>query len=503
MKSMLYIPHAPAKSLIVFLLIVFSANLFAQQATLSVQGVLTKSDGTAVDDGNEYILTFRLWKSESGTAPVDKVHEETIQNISIVGGVYSVVLGVNPDPQFHLDAPFNTTYWLGVSVGTSSVELLPRPRLTHAPYALGLVGQNNIFPSTGPVIGDAFRAKGGPAVGGQGPTANGYSFHTVGDDAGGMFSEGGNNIELWAGATKKVKLTNGLNELYGPTNTNDLTVYGNETVNGNSTINFHQTVQGTHTVNGLQVINTNQIVNGFSTVTENQTVDLLVKAGSGLVNKAFTNTGIFWSAGNHDIIVNVNGNNRILIGDNGVNYFNGPTVFSNGDFNVQNIPFGDHRTMQYDNATGKFYWDNSSRRYKENITEFNDDFSLILKSQPKTYTRPGAPDRWEIGYIAEEMDSIGLKNLMEYNSVSGVIEGFNYEKMILYVVEVLKTQDAAITQLQSEVAQLKAENTGLTNQNTTLKTNNDELEKQQEVINKQLAGLLMRMQALEASKSSK
>jgi hypothetical protein len=493
MKSVLY-----SFQNVLFFLLAFSAatNIEAQTATLSVQGVLTRSDGTAVDDGNDYVLTFRLWKSETSTAPADKVHEETISNISIVGGVYSVVLGDDTP----LTAPFDQTYWLGVSVNTSSIELLPRPRLTHAPYSLGIVGQNNKFPSTGTVIADAiniagnanataFKAVGGPPVG---PNAsNGYSFGAGGDFDGGLFSDGDNNVALYANAAKALEATSA-----------GVSIPGTLTVSGATSTGTH-TVIGWQEVNGFQTINSNQIVNGFSTVTANQTVDGIVRAGGGIVNKTFTNSGMYWSSGNHDIFINVKGANRALFGDNGVNYFWGPTVFYNGDFNVQGIPFGDHRTMQYDNATGKFYWDNSSRRYKENITAFNDNFSLILKSQPKTYTRPGNPNRWEIGYIAEEMDSIGLKSLMELNSVTGEIEGFNYEKMIVYVVEVLKMQDDAITQLQTEVAQLKAENTGLTNLNKTLKTDNTVLEQQQEEINKQLAGLLKRIQALEASSTGK
>lgn len=503
MKSVFYSFISLKHFLLLFALLGTASVAFAQvnKATLSVQGVLTKSDGTAVDDGNDYKLTFRLWDDESSTNNANKVHQELIENITVVGGVYSVVLGL--DDAQPLNAAFNKTYWLGVSVGTSSIELLPRPRLTHAPYALGLVGQNNTFPSTGPVIGDAFRARGGDPIGGQGADGNGFSFKPGGDEGGGMFSREPNNIELWAGGSHKVKLTNGLNELYGKTNTNELEVFGDQKVNGNSTITLHQTVQGFQTVNGFQKINNNQEVTGFSTVGANQTVNGIIKSGDGIVNNAFTSDGIFWGAGNHDVSINVNGTNRVLFGDNGVNYFGRPTVFTNGDFNVQGIPFGDHRTMQYDNATGKFYWDNSSRRYKENITAFNDDFSLILKSQPKTYTRPGTPNRWEIGYIAEEMDSLGLKNLIEFNSVTGVIEGFNYEKMILYVVEVLKVQDATINQLQAEVDTLKSENYSLKAEKQTLHSNYTDLKSQQAAYSTQLESLLKRIQALESSNTRK
>lgn len=112
------------------------------QATLSVQGTVQKSTGAAVDDG-DYSLTFKLYTTETGGTPV---WSETQSTVNIIGGVYSVTLGtVNP-----LTAAFDQTYYLGITVG-SGAELTPRARLTSSPYALSLIGQDNKFPSTGPV----------------------------------------------------------------------------------------------------------------------------------------------------------------------------------------------------------------------------------------------------------------------------------------------------------------------------------------------------------------
>ncbi len=121
------------------LLVALSADLIAQ-ATLSVQGTIQKSFGAAVDDGT-YSLTFKLYALETGGSPV---WSETQTNVEITGGVYSVVLGsVNP-----LTAAFNQTYYLGITVD-GGTELTPRAQLTSSPYALSLIGQSNIFPSTG------------------------------------------------------------------------------------------------------------------------------------------------------------------------------------------------------------------------------------------------------------------------------------------------------------------------------------------------------------------
>lgn len=122
------------------------------QAYLSVQGTVQKSTGAAVDDG-DYTLIFKLYTTETGGTPV---WSETQDPVNIIGGVYSVTLGtVNP-----LTAAFDQPYYLGVTVG-SGAELTPRARLTSSPYALSLIGQDNIFPSTGAVgVGTAAPAAG-------------------------------------------------------------------------------------------------------------------------------------------------------------------------------------------------------------------------------------------------------------------------------------------------------------------------------------------------------
>lgn len=118
------------------------AGFASAQATLSVQGTIQKSTGAAVDDG-DYTLIFKLYTTETGGTPV---WSETQSTVNIIGGVYSVTLGsVTP-----LTPAFDQTYYLGVTV-SSGAELTPRARLTSSPYALSLIGQDNIFPSTGAV----------------------------------------------------------------------------------------------------------------------------------------------------------------------------------------------------------------------------------------------------------------------------------------------------------------------------------------------------------------
>jgi hypothetical protein len=130
------------KSSLLLLFFLAFATQISAQATLSVQGTLQKSNGSAVDDGN-YSLTFSIYTAATGGTAL---WTETQPSVAIVDGVYSVLLGtVTP-----LTVPFNQAYYVGVTV-QGGTELIPRTLLTSSPYALSLIGSTNIFPSSGPI----------------------------------------------------------------------------------------------------------------------------------------------------------------------------------------------------------------------------------------------------------------------------------------------------------------------------------------------------------------
>ena len=110
--------------------------------------------------------------------------------------------------------------------------------------------------------------------------------------------------------------------------------------------------------------------------------------------------------------------------------------------------------MQWDSSTGLFYYDNSSRKTKENITSLEDDFTKILQVAPKTYTRPGDAKNWEIGYIAEEFDELGLNSLVYYDD-DGSPGGINYRKISMYLVEVVKELEQKLHTYENRLQQLE------------------------------------------------
>jgi hypothetical protein len=118
--------------------------MYAQNARLGVQGILRKSNGAVLEDGN-YDITFKLYNAEQGGTAL---WSEIQQDVEVNSGIYTVALGSVTS----LSLPFNEDYYLGVKVG-STPEMSPRAKLTIAPYALSLKGNTNLFPSTGTVGG--------------------------------------------------------------------------------------------------------------------------------------------------------------------------------------------------------------------------------------------------------------------------------------------------------------------------------------------------------------
>jgi hypothetical protein len=217
----------------------FSQPLLAQlDPTLSIQGILTKSNGVAVSDGS-YNLVFKLYTAPTGGMAI---WTETQSSVEVSNGIYSAVLGVVTP----LNIPFDQLYYLGVTVG--STELSPRILLTSAPYALSLIGQTNKFPSSGKVLADSIQVNGGVLARGgtpglNGVNRNGYAFSgNSGDKDSGVFSTGNGEVSLYSNNTEVLEVT--------PTN-----------VNSSQPL----TVQGIVTANGVNISNNNSLsYNGLS-----------------------------------------------------------------------------------------------------------------------------------------------------------------------------------------------------------------------------------------------
>jgi hypothetical protein len=94
--------------------------------TLSYQGYLTRSDGTAV--ASSVNMTFSLYAAATGGSPL---WSELHTSVPVVNGICSLVLG----DTVPIKLPFDIPYYLATSVGTDP-EMSPRQPLNSVPFAL-------------------------------------------------------------------------------------------------------------------------------------------------------------------------------------------------------------------------------------------------------------------------------------------------------------------------------------------------------------------------------
>lgn len=111
--------------------------------TISIQGVLRDPNGRSVEDGF-YNVVFKIYDVEAeGMA----LWEDTYEDLETRHGVFQANLG----DQTTLDGlAFDTQYFVGVTVENYN-EITPRIPITIYPYAKAILGQDNLFPSTGNV----------------------------------------------------------------------------------------------------------------------------------------------------------------------------------------------------------------------------------------------------------------------------------------------------------------------------------------------------------------
>lgn len=124
----------------------------------------------------------------------------------------------------------------------------------------------------------------------------------------------------------------------------------------------------------------------------------------------------------------------------------------------------------------------SSQRFKNNIRPLNENFSAILNAEPKAFTwkESGGPG---IGYIAEEFHALGLQRLVTYDE-NGEPFSVDYKMIPVYLLEVVKTHEAAVTMLNQENAALKAE---LSQTQTELRELKTKMEKMESALQELLA----------------
>ena len=133
----------------------------------------------------------------------------------------------------------------------------------------------------------------------------------------------------------------------------------------------------------------------------------------------------------------------------------------------------------------------SSRRYKQNIRPFQEDFRDILKLEAKQYQMKegyGNPENDLFGYIAEDVEEVGLAKLVTHDA-EGRPDGIKYKKIAIYLNEIVKEHEQDIAKLKSEFSKLEAlkkENADLHDRIKTLESLVGQLEREKSVVHDEL-----------------
>ncbi|NPA34253.1 MAG: hypothetical protein GXO48_04920 [Chlorobi bacterium] len=162
--------------------------------------------------------------------------------------------------------------------------------------------------------------------------------------------------------------------------------------------------------------------------------------------------------GRTDLVLATHGNERIRIlhsnGNVGIGTSTPPTKLA-----VAGLTAGTGSTLVYDPATGGIYYQASSAQQKKDIKPFSDQWNKVLSLEPKQFTYKESGHQ-SIGYLAEQLDSLGLKAIVQYDQNGNPIS-INYQLLSIYTIELLKEYNQRITELENLVRQLQMENSEL------------------------------------------
>lgn len=115
---------------------------------------------------------------------------------------------------------------------------------------------------------------------------------------------------------------------------------------------------------------------------------------------------------------------------------------------VLGLGVGTGYPLVYNPSSGSIFFQNpSSILFKMDIQPLQTDFTKILQLQPMTF-RFRENGQQGIGLMAEDLDALGLKELVIYDE-SGKPGGIHYEKLSLYLLEVVKGMRAELDALKA------------------------------------------------------
>jgi hypothetical protein len=126
----------------------------------------------------------------------------------------------------------------------------------------------------------------------------------------------------------------------------------------------------------------------------------------------------------------------------------------NGTIRYTNRPAAGTITAIGFDANGDLRASSSSLRYKYDIEDYEKGLAEVMQLRPVSFKFNGEQTT-NIGFIAEEVDALGLTEVMLYNEGSQP-EGVVYSNMVSLLTKAIQEQQATITALEARITALEA-----------------------------------------------
>jgi len=104
-------------------------------------------------------------------------------------------------------------------------------------------------------------------------------------------------------------------------------------------------------------------------------------------------------------------------------------------------------------ANGDLRASSSSLRYKHDVEGLEKGLNEVMQLRPVSFKFNGET-RTNMGFIAEDIDELGLSDVMLYNEENQP-EGVLYANMVSLLTKAIQEQQAQIEQLKTEINLLK------------------------------------------------
>jgi hypothetical protein len=367
--------------------------------TMSYQGVLTDNAGAIPPDG-AYNFTFRIYDHPT-LSGANLLWTENHNNITVNRGGFSVILGMGT-PAVPLTIAFDRQYYLGISVALApaapGTELLPRVILASSPYSLNT-------------------RSGGGGLGGSGTVNTVPKFTaatTLGNSS--IFETGGN---VGIGTTSPGRTLDVAGEINARTGYIAGSAY----------------TGGFGTVLTVPLYSRTRLLSSYWSASTGDYVDIEVPGNDGAANRLriTSHGGVGIGTTDPAATLDVNGS---IIERSPAHWFACSTsepLYWNpatGHIGLPDIPCGPNM---------------------RNVTQLSNSAD-ILNLNPVKFTLDGS-DVQDIGLVPEDV-SKSVKDLVRFDK-DGKPSAVKYDRLSLYLLEVVKTQQKAIEGLRTEVEHLK------------------------------------------------